>query len=381
MAQNEGDSVFMPPGYEFVEMLGRGSSGWVALAIQSSIGRKVAIKTLHGAIDSPDETRRLRREGRVLAALKHPSIAKVYELVETGDGFSLVMEYAPGGDLQFALDHHLLSGSSVVRSLCDTGDALTFAASEGIAHRDVKPANVLLDDDFRAKVADFGLARMTRDPQAFRTMSSSVRGTLLYIAPEQIVDPGIEASTVDGYSFAVLCYRAITGAYPYRASTPSQLLNAHLHDEPIAPTTFAPALPPAVVTALLGGLVKDPDRRTTPDQLSASLRTVSAGDWDALVVSLATLEPDTGTQQGQRSSASRGNRVSGGPDQQAQRSHRQAIADEHQRLSTLATVPRVEQSLYQLPKIRHRLPRPSARISLIVGGGVGVGLGLFIALH
>jgi serine/threonine protein kinase len=384
MAQRGDGPVFMPAGYEFVEMLGRGSSGWVALAIQSSVGRKVAIKTLHGALGRTAETRRLRREGRVLAALKHPSIAKVYELIETGEGFSLVMEYVPGGDLQSALDHNSLSGSSIVCSLCDTGDALTYAASMGVMHRDVKPANVLLDEDLRAKVADFGLARMTRDPQGFRTMSSSVRGTLLYVAPEQIIDPGIETPTVDAYSFAVLCYRAVTGSYPYQASTPSELLNAHLHDEPISPLHFAPDLPADVVTALLAGLVKDPGRRSSPDELSASLRAVSADVWDESVVAVAAPEPESGTQQALGSGTHRSSRADSGPGEQEQRGSRQVVVDgEYQGPSdsSLATVPLVEQPLYQLPKTRSRLPRPSVRTGLIVGGGIGVGLGLLIALH
>jgi serine/threonine protein kinase len=381
MPRNGGGSLPMPPGYEFVGLLGQGSSGWVALAIQSSIGRQVAIKILHGGGGNPAEVRRLHREGQALATLRHPSIAKIYELIETGNNLSLVMEYVPGGNFQTALDQHALAGSAVVRLLCDTGEALTYAASQGIVHRDVKPGNVLLDRDQRAKVADFGLARISRNPGSFRTMSSSLRGTLSYIAPEQILDPGTESSSVDAYAFAVLCYRSITGTYPYAITSPSQLIDAHLHLEPISPHHYSPALPAAIITSLLAGLAKDPLRRASPEDLSSSLRSLSDATWDELISTLSIPGPDSPTRQ---------SRAPSGADRSG---HDKEDFDERTRGTPIpdtggkhlghafTTIPLVEPSFYVPPKNQKRFPRVSKRLRLVIGAVVGIGVGLLIALH
>jgi serine/threonine protein kinase len=174
------DAGSLPVGYEFVRLLGAGGTGWVALAHHAELDRVVAIKTIHAEVRDDDSIGRLRREGKVIASMRHPNVVSVYELLVSSGGISLVMEYVSGGDLRQALDGGSLTGSHAVQVLCDVAAALEHAAGRGIVHRDVKPANVLLDADGRAKLADFGLARLPRSAGVFRTISGSAAGTPMY---------------------------------------------------------------------------------------------------------------------------------------------------------------------------------------------------------
>lgn len=261
----------MPEGYEFVRMLGAGSSGSVALARQTALDRLVAIKTVHAARYSEVELRRLEREGRALARLQDERIVAVYALETIGDDLALVLEYAPSGDLRRALDAGSLQGPALRAALDDVAGALAKAASVGVVHRDVKPANVLLGADGHAKLADFGIARLSAAAGAFRTGGSVVIGTPLYIAPEQIDQPDVESPAADAYSFAVLAYEVLAGRPPFVAPTSQEVLEAHRHARPPSPREFRPDLGRRAERALLAGLAKDPAERPTPTELMAAL--------------------------------------------------------------------------------------------------------------
>lgn len=240
----------------------------------------MAVKSIDATIPDEAAAGRLRREGRVVAALRHPSIVTVYEMLVSSAGVALVMEFVPGGDLRHAIDSGWLSGSHAAAVLCDVAAALEHAHQRGIVHRDVKPANVLLSPGGRAKLADFGLARLPRSSDGFRTIAGGVAGTPMYLAPEQIVHPDFESPTIDAYSFAVLCYEVLTGAKPFAATTMPALVYAHLHQAPLPPWRHAPELPVPVGEILLAGLAKNPDQRPSPAQVAESLRSVSAAQWD-----------------------------------------------------------------------------------------------------
>ena len=269
--------------YDYVRSLGQGGSGWVVLARHRRLGRLEAVKIIRGGSRKLPAVRRLEREGRVLAGLDHPGIISVYRLLTSESSLALAMEFLAGGDLQQAMDGGALSGADRVGILKQVAAALTAAASVGVVHRDVKPSNVLLDGEGRAVLADFGLARLPLDSGAFRTLSGSVTGTPLFMAPEQIADPDNESPSVDAYAFGVLAYRLLLGAWPYPGGTVAQVIEAHRSAAPTDPWAHQPALPSTVGEALLGALAKDPGRRLRPEQLADQLSAVSDAGWDLLV--------------------------------------------------------------------------------------------------
>jgi len=271
----------VPDGYEFVRRLGDGGNGSVVLARHLSLDRLVAIKVLHAGRYDQDGQRRLEREGRAVAALRHPNIVTVHELLATPAGYALVMEYLPGGDLRGLLDSGALTGSHAVVLLREITAGLGHAHAAGVVHRDVKPANVLLTADHHAKVGDFGLARLSQVGGVFRTVDGTARGSPSYLAPEQILDPRRESPAADAYSFAVLAYELIVGRKPFAAASVAAMINAQLNETPVPPQRFAPGLPDDVARALLAGLTKQPAARPSPRHLVDRLDVLTPADWDA----------------------------------------------------------------------------------------------------
>jgi serine/threonine protein kinase len=199
-----------PDGYRLLRTLGFGGEGWVALAVQESVGREVAVKTLYAA----DSTAlaRFRREGQALARVASDRIVRVYDLVEHGDRVALVLEYVPGGSLAERLEAGPpLDVAHRLRVLADVAEALGCAHRAGIVHRDVKPGNVLLDGQGRAKLTDFGIARLTAGAAAFRTQDRSIAASRDYAAPEQLTDPDAETPALDAYAFGALARRLLVG--------------------------------------------------------------------------------------------------------------------------------------------------------------------------
>jgi serine/threonine-protein kinase len=197
--------------------------------------------------------------------LNHPRIVRVYELIETADDLTLVLEYVEGMDLSRAMPE--LDQSSRIQVLADVADALEHAATAGIVHRDIKPANVLIDMSGRAKLTDFGIARLSRSARAFRTGGSAAAGTPRYVAPEQLMDPDHESPAADAYSFAVMAYEMVVGHPPFKADTSEALIFAHMALPPIPPRDHAPLLSDDAAHALLAGLSKNPAERPRPQEL------------------------------------------------------------------------------------------------------------------
>ena len=301
------DGTWLTPDFEFVRVLGRGGTGWVALARHVPLDRLVAVKTMNGGSLNASATARVRREGRILAGLKHPGIVTVYQMISVPSSLSLVMEYLPGGDLGKAMDHGDLTGRQLVGVLTQVAGALEAAGAAGIVHRDVKPGNVLLDGKGRAVLADFGLARLQGSTSGFRTMTGTVTGTPLYMAPEQIDSPDAETPAIDAYAFGTLAYRMLTGEYPYSAATLPEIAQAHRSGTPRPPAMLRKALPNNVCHALLGALTKDPAGRTSPRELAEILALTPAAHWDDILAQKApNTEGAAGVTIGDRPSAATG---------------------------------------------------------------------------
>jgi serine/threonine protein kinase len=150
-------------------------------------------------------------------------------------------------------------------------------------HRDLKPANILSDEYGRAVLADFGLARLPRHTDAFRTVGLTVTGTPLYLAPEQIREPQLEAPAIDHYAYGILAYQLLTGRWPYADPTWSSVTQLHLEAEPVRPGDARPGLDPTVEATLLGLLRKDPRERHQPLDLVGAAADVAPAEWDALI--------------------------------------------------------------------------------------------------
>src|SRR4051812_23283278 len=243
--------------YRLDELLGRGGMSEVWCATDTELGRRVAIKLLAPEAD----TARFEREAKAIASLGSPNITQLYDYGEEGGRPYMVLEYLPAGTLEDKLREHdgPLPDDESAAIAAQIAAGLAHAHSRGVVHRDLKPANVLFDEEGRAKVADFGIARMAAG-EGTLTEAGTVLGTAAYIAPEQAGgEPASAASDV--YSFGVMLYRMLTGRLPFESADPMELvmMNRDVPPPPISEVRpDAPGLLEATATA---ALEKDPADR------------------------------------------------------------------------------------------------------------------------
>ena len=219
-------SVVSIPGYEIKDLLGRGGMAMVYLAIQESIGRKVALKVL--APDHNDETfsERFLREARIASQLSHPNIITVYDAGIHNGIHYMSMEYIQGKNFNEA--RNLLTRKQKVLIIKQIADALDFAAKKGFIHRDIKPENILLHQDGRAILTDFGIAR-SNDISKGLTETGKILGTPYFMSPEQTKGLKIDHRT-DIYSLGVVLFQALAGYVPYDGPSLVAICIKHLSD-------------------------------------------------------------------------------------------------------------------------------------------------------
>ena len=269
-----------PRGYETVRLLGSGGFGEVTLARHIALGRLVAIKYLRAtAMADSDALQRFKREARVLAALEDPTVVRVHDVRFSDPEPSIIMEYVPGQPLDELLEQQSLSASEKLAVLADVAHALEVAHAKGIAHRDVKPANVFVLPSGRAKLGDFGLARIAADESIFRTSTDNIGGTPAYLPPEVALGTAEPGPSADTYSFAVMAYEMLTGRLPFVGRGIMGLIAAHARETPPNPEQVLAGFPPVASAALMESLSKDPQSRPAPSDLVARLRTVDDSSW------------------------------------------------------------------------------------------------------
>ncbi|MGH9115195.1 MAG: protein kinase domain-containing protein, partial [Acidimicrobiales bacterium] len=257
--------------YRLARPLGTGASAHVYVAEDVSLRRRVAIKVLHPALAGDEGfLRRFRAEARVVAALRHPNILRVYDWGEDGGSPYLVMELLEGGSLRSLLDRgQLLSPAQAAAVGADAARALEYAHRRGLVHRDVKPANLIFDDEGRLTVGDFGLARALAEA-TWTEPSGSVVGTARYAAPEQVRGRSLD-NRADVYSLALVLIEATTGMVPFAADTTIATLMARV-EQPLSAPHGAGALGPVLEAA---GTV-EPDQRLDAAALARALDGVAA---------------------------------------------------------------------------------------------------------
>jgi tRNA A-37 threonylcarbamoyl transferase component Bud32 len=247
--------------YEVEELAGKGGMSSVYRARDRVLGRRVALKILHEHFSTDDEyVERFRREARAIARLNHPNIVTVIDRGEFEGRQFIVFEHVPGENLKDVVRRHgPLPVPQAVALTHQVARALAFAHEHGIVHRDVKPQNVLLDENGSPKVTDFGIAR-SLDPKEGLTETGTLLGTSDYIAPEQASGKRVDERS-DQYSLGVLLYELLTGEVPYPSETFMAAAMRHLND-PVPSVRERRRDVPAEVDAIIArAMAKDPNNR------------------------------------------------------------------------------------------------------------------------
>jgi serine/threonine-protein kinase len=268
-------------GYRIEGVIGSGGMGTVYEATQLSLDRTVALKVLAGGLASDAELRtRFRREAMLQAALEHPHIVPVYEAGETDDELYIAMKLIRGSDLKRLSENGDLDPERALAILEQAAAALDAAHQSGLVHRDVKPQNILVDEDDHAYLADFGLVKGAGDRSM--TLTGSYVGSLDYTPPEVIRGEPVGAPG-DLYAFAAVLVEALSGAVAFPYDTEAALLYAHLSEEPPWVSERRPELPHALDAVVARGLAKRPeDRYRSATELVEAARRAVAAPEDAV---------------------------------------------------------------------------------------------------
>src|SRR5579863_2893861 len=255
--------------YEIQSPLGAGGMGEVYRATDTKLGRDVALKVLPAEMaQDPERLGRFRREAKTLAQLDHPNIVTIYSVEECDGVHFLTMQLVEGLALDRLIPVGGLALPQIIEIASALGDALAAAHEKGIVHRDLKPANVMVSNDGRVKVLDFGLAKdiratnlsdatMTSDS---RTQIGVVMGTPAYMSPEQTSGRPLDHRT-DIFSLGVLLHEMATGKRPFEGNSSAELVSAILRDTPPSVTEVRPDLPSDLSRIIRRCLEKDPRHR------------------------------------------------------------------------------------------------------------------------
>ena len=250
------------PGYEILEEIGRGGMGIVYKARQQTLGRFVAIKTLAGSRwGQPAFLTRLRREAKALSQLNHRHVVRVFDIVETNDSLSLVLELVEGDNLADRLKGMPMAPREAAEIALTLARTMTSVHARGLLHRDLKPANVLVDRDGEIKIADFGLAKEVGNREG-QTVTGELFGSPNYMAPEQANGRNIEIDTrTDVYALGATLYELLSGRPPFVGASAVDTLNQVLDRDPIGLRVLIPNTPRDLETICLKCLEKKRDRR------------------------------------------------------------------------------------------------------------------------
>lgn len=257
--------------YEIVRLLGKGGMGEVFVAEDTKLQRHIALKILpkEMAVD-PERQARFQREAQAVAALSHPNIVTVHSVEEVDGVHFITMELIEGQTLTEIMPNNGFSLGRLLGLAIPLADAISCAHRAGITHRDLKPDNIMLDNEGRLRVLDFGLAKLhdpmgdAQETQAKTATAGTAEGRILgsvaYMSPEQAEGKPVDPRT-DVFSLGTILYEMATGERPFRGDTSMSTIGAILKDQPAVVTEVNPSLPRHVGRVIRRCLAKDPDRR------------------------------------------------------------------------------------------------------------------------
>ena len=256
--------------YRIVGQLGRGGAGVVYKAVDETLHRDVAIKTLNPDLANSEVMTRFRAEATILARLNHPQIATIFELFRDDGDLLMVMEFVRGETLdKFSERLGPLAPDRAAYLIDMILSALEHAHRAGVVHRDVKPANVMVTDEGGVKIMDFGIARVLGADQ--KTVDFRLMGTPAYMSPEQVLGEEVDGRS-DLYSVGVLFYRLLTGALPFAADTALAMLQRQIRDTPIPLQAHRASLPEWCNEIVQRALAKSPaDRFQSAEEFREAL--------------------------------------------------------------------------------------------------------------
>jgi eukaryotic-like serine/threonine-protein kinase len=246
--------------YRLEAKLGSGGMSTVYLASDETLERRVAVKVMHREMsDQPDQLERFRREARAVAQLSHPNVVAVIDAGEDGGYPYIVFEYVEGETLKQRIDRlGRLPVDEATAYAIEIGRGLAAAHARRMVHRDVKPQNVLIDPEGRAKVTDFGIARTLESDGLTKT--GRVLGTTDYVSPEQAMGHGVDLRS-DIYSLGVLLYEMLTGDVPFQAETVVGVAMKHVNEEMPDVQALRPEVSNTLAAVIERSTAKDPTRR------------------------------------------------------------------------------------------------------------------------
>jgi beta-lactam-binding protein with PASTA domain/tRNA A-37 threonylcarbamoyl transferase component Bud32 len=245
--------------YQVRSRIARGGMATVYLATDLRLERRVAIKVMHGHLADDSQYRaRFIQEARSAARLAHPNVVNVYDQGQDGETAYLVMEYLPGITLRDLLqEHRVLTTTQAMDIMEAILSGLAAAHKNGIVHRDLKPENVLLADDGRIKIGDFGLARAAT---ANTATGNALLGTIAYLSPE-LVTRGVADARSDIYAVGIMLYEMLAGEQPFRGEQAFQIAHQHATDTVPTPSTKNPRVPAELDELVLWATARDPEQR------------------------------------------------------------------------------------------------------------------------
>jgi serine/threonine-protein kinase len=246
--------------YELSQRVGVGGMADVYLANDTQLHRNVALKILHAQYAGDEAfVERFRREAQAAAKVQHANIVQIYDWGREGDFNFIVMEYVEGHSLK---DRLAEDGPLEIMEACriahDVLSALAYAHRAGLVHRDIKPGNILLGEDDKVQVTDFGIARA--EATSTMTQTGTILGTAYYLSPEQAQGLPLDGRS-DIYSVGVVLYEMITGRRPFEGDSPVSIAYKHVREMPRLPSVYRPDTPHALEAIIMNALAKKPEDR------------------------------------------------------------------------------------------------------------------------
>ena len=292
--------------YEILTAVGHGGMATVYLAHDLALDRKVAIKVLAPTLLLMGEgmVERFKREARTAAALSHPHIIPIYAVNQSNDVLYFVMKHVQGRSLDvITRDIGPLPIAMTQTILAQVADALGYAHRHGVIHRDIKSANIMLDEDGWVVVTDFGIAKVLQAEGL--TMTGVTVGTPTYMSPEQCATTGEVTGASDQYSLGVVAYEMLTGTLPFQDESIMSVMYAHFNRPPRPVTELRPDCPPNLAAAVMRMLQKDPARRwPTMDDVVAVCGRPSLRHDDPIRQDMSTLARGTAQPAGPKTPTS-----------------------------------------------------------------------------